>query len=72
MSKTKKSDKKTVALPLGPLVKDVLKIAYRARRPVLLEGPTGIGKSEIVAQVAAELGIGRVVLDPGIGEGRPP
>jgi len=63
MSKPKTADRQTVSLPLGPLVKDVLRLAYRARRPVLLEGPTGIGKSEIVAQVAADLGIGRVVLD---------
>ncbi len=51
------------ALPLGSLVKSVLKLAYRARRPVLLEGPTGIGKSELVAQVAKELGIAYQVLD---------
>ncbi|MFM7072031.1 MAG: AAA family ATPase [Planctomycetota bacterium] len=51
------------ALPLGPLVKSVVKLAYRARRPVLLEGPTGIGKSELIAQVAEELGVGYLVLD---------
>jgi hypothetical protein len=41
----------------------VLELAYRARRPVLLEGPTGIGKSEVVRKVADRLGIGTVVLD---------
>jgi hypothetical protein len=41
----------------------VLDLAYRARRPVLLEGPTGIGKSEIVQQIATELGISHLVLD---------
>ncbi|MEY4179581.1 MAG: hypothetical protein RLY70_3155 [Planctomycetota bacterium] len=51
------------ALPLGPLVKSVVKLAYRARRPVLLEGPTGIGKSELIAQVAEELGLAYQVLD---------
>ena len=40
-----------------------MKVAYKARRPVLLEGPTGIGKSEILAEVAEELGIDFVVLD---------
>ncbi len=50
-------------LPIGALVKDVLKIAYRARRPILLEGPTGIGKSEIIRSVSEELGIAQVVLD---------
>src|SRR5262249_16597879 len=52
-----------IGLPLGPVVKRVLEVAYRARRPVLLEGPTGIGKSELVTQLAGELGIGIVVLD---------
>jgi hypothetical protein len=41
----------------------VLEVAYRARRAVLLEGPTGIGKSEIVRRVAERLGIATVVLD---------
>ncbi|MBC7173371.1 MAG: AAA family ATPase, partial [Polyangiaceae bacterium] len=35
----------------------------RARRPVLLEGPTGIGKSELVRGLAGRLGIESVVLD---------
>jgi hypothetical protein len=48
---------------LGPKLKQILALAYRARLPVLLEGPTGIGKSEIVAQAARELGIGHRVLD---------
>jgi MoxR-like ATPase len=51
------------ALPLGPRVAAILEVAYRARRPVLLEGPTGIGKSELVAQVAGSLGIAHLVLD---------
>jgi MoxR-like ATPase len=63
MGKTKSGKREAVAVPLGPLVEEVLGVAYRARRPVLLEGPTGIGKSEIVAQVCRKLGIGRVVLD---------
>lgn len=51
------------ALPLGPRVESILEVAYRARRPVLLEGPTGIGKSELVAHLARKLGIAHVVLD---------
>jgi hypothetical protein len=51
------------ALPLGPRVESILDVAYRARRPLLLEGPTGIGKSELVGQVARKLGIAHVVLD---------
>jgi hypothetical protein len=51
------------ALPIGPRVEAVLEVAYRARRPVLLEGATGIGKSELVAQLAKKLGIAHTVLD---------
>jgi hypothetical protein len=50
-------------LPLGPRVEAILEVAYRARRAVLLEGPTGIGKSELVGQVARKLGIAHTVLD---------
>jgi MoxR-like ATPase len=50
-------------LPVGPRLSAVLKVAYSARRPALIEGPTGIGKSQIVEQLAAELGIEFVVLD---------
>ncbi|MDB4989164.1 MAG: hypothetical protein JWN04_4342 [Myxococcaceae bacterium] len=57
------SDATTDALPLGPRVEAILEVAYRARRPVLLEGATGIGKSELVAQVAKKLGISHTVLD---------
>ncbi|MBN1674741.1 MAG: AAA family ATPase [Kiritimatiellae bacterium] len=52
-----------LAIPIGDRLKAVIGIAYRARRPVLLEGPTGIGKSDIIREVAAELGIERIVLD---------
>jgi hypothetical protein len=51
------------AVPLGPRVLDVLELCYRARRPVLLEGPTGIGKSEIVRAAAERLGVRLAVLD---------
>lgn len=51
------------ALPLGPRVASILEVAYRARRPVLLEGPTGIGKSELVGQLAGSLGVSHLVLD---------
>jgi hypothetical protein len=67
MGKVKEERREAVSpyrlLAIGPDLKRVLAIAYRARRPVLLEGPTGIGKSEIVRQVAADLGIDHVVLD---------
>jgi hypothetical protein len=50
-------------LPVGPRLLAALRVAYAAKRPALLEGPTGVGKSEIVEQLAKDLGIGYVVLD---------
>jgi AAA domain (dynein-related subfamily) len=52
-----------IAVPIGPRVVEVLDIAYRARRAVLLEGSTGIGKSQIVSEFAKARGLGFVVLD---------
>ena len=52
-----------LAVPVGRRLERVLSVAYRARRAVLLEGPTGIGKSEIVRRVAEDLGIATTVLD---------
>ncbi|MBX7193931.1 MAG: MoxR family ATPase [Sandaracinaceae bacterium] len=52
-----------LSVAIGPRVLEVLDVAYRARRAVLLEGPTGIGKSQIVAQFAARRGIEARVLD---------
>lgn len=57
------SVKDVEAIPLGPRVAEILEVAYRAKRPALLEGPTGIGKSELVGQLARKLGIQHVVLD---------
>jgi MoxR-like ATPase len=50
-------------IPIGARVVQVLKVAYRAGRPALLIGPPGVGKSEIIEQVAAELGIESIVID---------
>ena len=52
-----------LAVPVGPRLEKVLTVAYRARRAVLLEGPTGVGKSEIIRRVAEQLGIDTTVLD---------
>lgn len=54
---------KPLAVPVGPRLERVLKVAYRARRAVLLEGPTGVGKSEIIRRVAEDLGIATTILD---------
>ena len=56
-------DPTALAVPVGPRVSSLLEVAYRARRPVLLEGPTGIGKSQIVSQFARAAGISVIVLD---------
>ena len=50
-------------IPVGPRLEAVLEVAYRARRAVLIEGHTGIGKSEIVRSLAERLGLSTVVLD---------
>jgi MoxR-like ATPase len=50
-------------IAVGPLLVKLLSLAHRGRLPALLEGATGIGKSEIVHQVARQLGIQCVVLD---------
>lgn len=63
MPKTELPEARPLAIPIGPRLEAVLEVAYRARRAVLLEGPTGIGKSEIVRRVAERLGIATVVLD---------
>ena len=52
-----------LSVPIGPLVLEVLELAYRARRPVLLEGPTGIGKSQIVGELARSSGLDLIILD---------
>ena len=57
------AEARPIAVPVGPRLERVLTVAYRARRAVLLEGPTGIGKSEIVRSVAASLGVETRVLD---------
>jgi len=36
----------TLRIPVGSRLKALLKVACQARRAVLLEGPTGVGKSE--------------------------
>lgn len=51
------------SVPIGDRAAQVLALAYQARRAALLEGPTGIGKSELVRQVATSLGIECRVLD---------
>jgi hypothetical protein len=48
---------------IGPRLASLLELAYRARRPALVEGATGIGKSELVHDVARTLGVSIITLD---------
>ncbi len=50
-------------IPVGPRLASLLALAYRARRAALVEGPTGIGKSELVHAVARSLDLSVVTLD---------
>lgn len=50
-------------LKAGRPVIEVILLCHRANRPVMLVGPHGIGKSEILAQAAREAGIGYVCRD---------
>lgn len=52
-----KTPPKPPGVPIGDRAAAVLALAYRSSRAVLLEGPTGIGKSELVRQVAENLRI---------------
>lgn len=52
-----------LSMPIGERVLALLDVAYRARRPVLLEGTTGIGKSQIIAQFTQAHGMNMTVLD---------
>ena len=54
---------------VGPDLMETLKLAYHANRPVLLSGPTGVGKSECIEQAAAALGIDCIVRDLSLMEG---
>lgn len=52
-----------VKVKAGRPTVDIAKLCYTANRPLLLQGPHGIGKSEILKQAADELGIGFICRD---------
>ena len=49
--------------PVGPKLKSLINLCYNANNPFLLEGPTGIGKTDFVFQAAREMKIDTLVLD---------
>ena len=51
------------ALPIGPKLGAVLRKCYDARKHILLRGESGAGKSEFLAALARDLGIGFISMD---------
>ena len=58
-----------ITVKVGTELQEVVKLAYKANKPVLLIGKTGVGKSESLEQCAAQLGIKYVVRDLSLMEG---
>lgn len=50
-------------LPVGPALVQLIKCAYQANTPVFVEGPHGVGKSDMMGVAASELGIDVHVID---------
>ncbi len=53
---------------IGQKVIDLIKLAWISRRPIILNGPHGLGKSEIVKEAAEELEIKYLCMDLSIME----
>lgn len=51
------------SVPVGHRIVQLAVIAHRARRPLLLIGPHGIGKSAVLAEAAERLGISCITVD---------
>lgn len=52
-----------IRIPAGPVLMESIRMCVEARRPFIIEGPTGVGKSEIAEQCALQLGIRSIVID---------
>src|SRR5215831_11393904 len=55
--------KLVLAVEVGPPLMDCLDWCYRAQRSPMLEGHTGLGKSDILKQFAVAKGIGYICRD---------
>src|SRR5262249_48906663 len=62
-SRGRRTTMKTRTVKAGRQLIDLVTLCYHADEPLLLVGTHGIGKSEILEQAAAELGIGYIVRD---------
>ncbi len=50
-------------IPAGKQLVDVIQLCYKSNQPILLEGPPGVGKSEIMKEAARALNIGCTIRD---------
>src|SRR3974377_2078712 len=57
------SDMELPVVAAGQPAIDVIELAYRANQPVLFLGSHGVGKSELFAEAAANLGIDHKAAD---------
>lgn len=58
-----------LTVPVGPELLNLIRLAYLSNCPVMLVGGTGCGKSEMLEQAAAALGIRYLVRDLSLMEG---
>jgi MoxR-like ATPase len=52
-----------ITVPVGPELIDAIALACKANKPILLSGPTGVGKSECLEQAAKSSGMEFIVRD---------
>jgi MoxR-like ATPase len=52
-----------ITVPVGPELINAIALACQANKPILLSGPTGVGKSECLAQAAKSSGMEFIVRD---------
>ncbi len=54
---------KSKRICVGPDLIEIIKMCYSANTPLLVRGPTGVGKTESMIAAAAVLNIACIVLD---------
>jgi hypothetical protein len=53
----------SITIPAGHPLLEIIVDCYNAKLPVLLVGPHGVGKSQLMAQAAEKLGVSHIVRD---------